>query len=235
MKKIFWTMAAATCIAAAAVGCGKASTGKDSVAESAVESTVAVEEDSVANPWHESDKEGVLEATGIELITPDDAEYATYSYLDTENLAQVSYVRGTQNWVYRAVASDVYDDISGLYYDWASEESVEVSGRHADLCSYSDDNETIWVINWYDEVPGIMYSLSVTAGSAEDLDGLDMQGMAEALFIPMQDDTDDDVSGDGVEDGTAAAAEEVAVEAAVETETEPATEVVVEEESTEAN
>lgn len=195
MKKKIILAATISCFAIAATGCGKSETAKESttVAETTQADTSAKESESaeeIANPWVDSDKEGVITATNVELDVPEDAENVEYSYLTTENLGQVTFSRGNENWIYRAMMSDTFEDISGMYYTWDNEEEVEVSGRQAVLYDYNSDQEVVWMINWYDAVPGIMYSLSVTATDSEDLDGLDMQGMAESLFVPMQDETD---------------------------------------------
>ncbi len=192
MKKRMVMAAMIFCLAVAATGCGKSENAKETtkVEETTEQKSETTEENAeITNPWVESDKEGVTAATNIELNVPEDAEDVVYAYLIGENLAQVTFSRGNQNWIYRAVMSDSFDDISGMYYDWANEENVTVSGREAVLFDYSSDQETVWMIDWYDAVPGVMYSLSVTVTNAEDLDGLDMQGMAESLYVPMQDET----------------------------------------------
>lgn len=192
MKKRMLLTAMIFGLAVVAAGCGKSENAKGTtkVEETTEQKSETTEENAeIANPWVESDKEGVTAATNIELNAPEDAEDIVYAYLTGENLAQVTFSRGNQNWIYRAVMSDSFDDISGMYYDWANEENVTVSGREAVLLDYSSDQETVWMINWYDAVPGVMYSLSVTVTNAEDLDGLDMQGMAESLYVPMQDET----------------------------------------------
>ena len=202
-KKIVLAAVAISCMAMAA-GCGKLETAKETTAATEVATEVVTEEigtgdegDAIgmANPWIESDKTAVTVATNVELSVPEDAENVSYSYLTGENLAQVTFTRGGENWIYRGVMVDSFDDISGMYYDWDNEEEVTVSGRKAVLYDYVSDTETVWMIDWYDTVPGVMYSLSVTTADSEELNGLDMQGMAEALFVPMQ----DGVNGDTVE------------------------------------
>lgn len=210
-KKIVLAAVVVSCMAMAA-GCGKSETAKETTAATEVATEAMTEEietgDAIgmANPWVESDKAAVTVATNVELGVPEDAENVAYSYLTGENLAQVTFTRGGENWIYRGVMTDSFDDISGMYYDWDNKEEVTVSGRKAVLYDHTSDTETVWMIDWYDAVPGVMYSLSVTAADAEELDGLDMQGMAESLFVPMQ----DEVDGDAVEteETTEAAAEE---------------------------
>lgn len=205
-KRIVLAAAMVSCMALAATGCGKTEIAKETTVaatEAAAETTEEVGtgeegEDAIgmANPWVESDKEGVTVATNVELDVPEDAENVSYSYLTGENLAQVTFTRGDENYTYRAMMTDGGDNISGMYCDWDHKEDVTVSGRQATLYDFSSDQSTIWMIDWYDAVPGIRYSLSVTAPDAETLNGLDMQGMAESLFVPMQDEADGDAEGD---------------------------------------
>lgn len=217
-KKIVLAAVAISCMAMAA-GCGKSETAKETAAATEVATEVVTEEigtgdegDAIgmANPWIESDKTAVTVATNVELNVPEDAENVSYSYLTGENLAQVTFTRGGENWIYRGVMANSFDDISGMYYDWDNEEEVTVSGRKAVLYDHFSDTETVWMIDWYDAVPGVMYSLSVTAADSEELNGLDMQGMAEALFVPMQDEVDGDAA--EAEETTEAATEAEFVE-----------------------
>lgn len=182
MKKIVWAIASVSYFMIAATGCGKSTIAVEitTAAESTAESTASVE-----------DPEDVTE---IDLGVPGDAENVQHYYLAEGKMSQVTFNRGKQSWVYIAAETDDFKDISGMPYDWNSEEEVTVSGRRAVLYDYSSEKETVWMINWYDVAPGIMYSLRVTAENGEDLDGLDMQGMAESLFVPMQDEADSDVA-----------------------------------------
>ena len=204
-KRIILAAVAMSCFVIAANGCGKADTAKETTAaateaatgeteaekESEAEKTEETEEQ-MANPWVESDKDGVLAATGIELNVPEDATEILYTYLADENLAQVSYSTPGNKWVYRGKMADAFEDISGMFFEWDTQEEVDVAGRPAIFYDFNSDQENVWMINWYDGVPGIMYSLSVTADSIDDLDGLDMQGVAESVFVPMQDEVDGD-------------------------------------------
>lgn len=207
-KRIILAAAAMSCFVIAANGCGKADTTKEITAAAATtaaateaatggtqaekESETEKTEEQMANPWVESDKDGVLAATGIELNVPEDATEVLYTYLSDENLAQVSYSTPGNKWVYRGRMADAFEDISGMFCEWDTKEEVDVAGRPAILYDFYSDQENVWMINWYDGVPGIMYSLSVTAANIDDLDGLDMQGAAEAVFVPMQDEVDGD-------------------------------------------
>lgn len=170
----------------------------DAAEESAAEEDIdSSEEVGVANPWTESDKEGVVEATGIEIEAPENATEVVYSYMEETGLAQVQYKLDDADWVYRAQMTDEFTDISGMYYDWESEDDCEISGRKAVYYGFGGldepDKENVQMVNWYDVVPGIMYSLSV---SGRDLNGMDLSVYAENLFVPMQGEATDDPAGD---------------------------------------
>ncbi len=165
----------------------------DAAEESTAEGDIDESKEGVANPWTESDKEGVAEATGIEIEAPEDATDVTYSYMEETGLAQVQYRLDEADWVYRAQSAAEFTDISGMYYDWESEDDCEISGRKAVCYGLGGidepDRENVQMVNWYDAVPGIMYSLSV---SGRDLNGMDLTVYAENLFVPMQGEATDD-------------------------------------------
>lgn len=146
----------------------------------------------MANPWQEGDKQSMLDATGIELDAPDGAEQVIYRYMTDGTMAELQFNYDGNDWTYRAQPAAEFTDISGMYYEWNEESDGEVSGRAAKFYAYSDaseDAETIddvnyvMVVNWFDAVPGIMYSLSA---EGKDLNGMDIQVYAEDIFVPVQ-------------------------------------------------
>lgn len=150
----------------------------------------------LANPWTESDEQGVAEATGFDMTPPEGAENVAYSYLADENLAQMSYELDDAQWVYRMQSADALTDISGLYMDWTGEEGT-VSGREAMYYGQCDPNDEttddVMLVSWYDAVTGVTYSLSATG---TDLNGMDIQAYAEELYVPLQGDATDDPEAD---------------------------------------
>ena len=147
----------------------------------------------IANPWTESDKQGVADATGFEMTAPAGATDVSYSYMESDSLAQLTYELDGKKWTYRMQETDALTDISGMYMDWDSEESGEVSGREAVYYSCGELNndavEDVQLVNWYDAVTGVTYSLSATAN---ELNGMDIQAYAEQLYVPLQGDATDD-------------------------------------------
>ena len=208
-KKLILTLTAAAVSMAMITGCGSSSetaTTEASQTESeAAESTEAEgtesEEDVIgmANPWIESDEQGVLEATGFDMKAPEGATDVAYSYIPDNKLAQMQYVLDDINWTYRMEPSDELMDISGMYYGWTEDDGDKgtVSGREAVYYGYlapeDSDEESAQLVNWYDAVTGVTYSLSAVA---KDLNGMDIQAYAEKLYVPLQGEATDDPEGD---------------------------------------
>ena len=154
----------------------------------------------IANPWTQSDRQGVADATGFEMTPPEGAENVAYSYTEADSLAQMTYELNSDKWTYRMQEADELTDISGMYYTWDAEEKGEVSGREAIYYSYGGlDNagDDIQVVNWYDAVTGVTYSLSAVGS---DLNGMDIQAHAESLYVPLQGEATDDPERDRIEE-----------------------------------
>lgn len=151
----------------------------------------------LANPWTESDKQGVEEATGFEMTAPDGATEVAYSYMSEDGLAQMSYVMDGMKWNYRMQATDALTDISGMEYQWLEWTECSVAGLDATYCGYNaasnDATESVQILNWYDAVTGVTYSLSATG---KELSDTEMLTYAESLYAPLQ----GEVTGDPAED-----------------------------------
>lgn len=215
-KRLVLSLLTVTLSAAWMTGCGStsAATAETSSAESTTESAeTGKSEDAaqgesadqeeiteIANPWTESDAEGVAEATGFSMIPPDGAENVVYSYMEEGKLAQMSYDLDDAVWVYRMQMADALTDISGIYMDWTGDEGT-VSGLEAmyyGKCDLNDQTvDDVQLVNWYDAVSGVTYSLSATGPS---LDGMDIQVYAENLYVPLQGDATDDPEADREEE-----------------------------------
>lgn len=191
-KKIIFTLAVMAASASLIAGCGKSASeettaaAEETTAEVETEASETAEGDAqIANPWTSSDKEGVLEATGFEMTAPEGATDVLYSYMEDEKLAQMDYELDGMIFVYRMQMADEFTDISGMYYEWDNEEDGTVSNRDAKYYVHvgSDTEDSVQTVNWYDAVPGVMYSLSAMGS---DLDGMDIQAYAESIFVPLQ-------------------------------------------------
>lgn len=112
-------------------------------------------------------------------------------------MAQVTYQKDNIDWTYRIKESSEAEDISGMNYEWNVSEEGIVAGKKALYLVYSDAKENsetidgtyyVQVVNWYDDVAGVSYSLSA---SGKDLKGMDIQVYAEQIYEPLQKETTD--------------------------------------------
>lgn len=188
-------------MSAAMVGCGSSSE-QGSTTEATTETTTDTtdttdtedtEDTQIANPWTETDATGILDATGFLMTPPSGAADVTYSYLEEDGLAQMSYTLDDASWNYRMQAAEKLSDISGMNYSWDLEEEGEVSWMAANYYAYVGDEETVYLVCWYDALTGIDYSLSATG---TDLEGMDIQAYAESIYTSMQGEATDDPTGD---------------------------------------
>lgn len=144
--------------------------------------TVEPENIGMPNPLHESDRAGVLNATGFELNPPEGAEDIQYFYIDSESpIAELRFVLDGRKYMYRAKGAVEFEDISGMYFDWAEESGGSVLGRDAKI-SLIPGSEGI--VLWYDIAPGVMYSLSVDSGAQAQA----LAEVASSVFEPVQGD-----------------------------------------------
>lgn len=198
-KKIVITMLTMTLALTSLTGCGSAAT-EDAAEDTTTETTDATEdggEDTeIANPWVDSDQAGVLSATGFDMAAPEGATNVYYSYMTDGSMADMTYSLDGSTWTYRMATADALTDISGLYIDWTAEIDDTVAGLAAKSYSYVDENDiaTNMMIQWYDAVTGVCYSLS--AYSSTDLDGMDIQVYAENIYQPLQGESTDDAAAD---------------------------------------
>jgi hypothetical protein len=202
-KKVILALSAMAISAAVMTGCDTSA----STAESGNTNTSQAEESSadaetadaktdtnqLANPWTDTDQEGLASATGFEMTAPDGATDVSYSYMSESGLAQMTFKLDDTDWVYRMQMADELTDISGISIEWDSEEKGIVSDREAiyySSCDMNDEErEDHQLVNWYDAVTGVTYSLSATG---TDLNGLDIEAYAENIYSPLQGEATDD-------------------------------------------
>lgn len=210
-KKMLIAMLMLNFTAASLTGCGtseeQGTVTEEEITEDTTEETAeasetteedGTEETQIANPWTDSDQQGILEATGLDMEAPEGASNVAYSYLEEDGMAQMTYVLDDADWTYRIQPATELTDISGIFVDWDYEGDATVSGLAAKDYSYGDMNtdnsDHYQMIQWYDAVTGFTYSLS--AYSPHDLNGMDIQVYAEAIYQPLQGDATDDAAAD---------------------------------------
>lgn len=138
-------------------------------------------------PWVDSDKTGVYEATGFDLVAPPEAVNVAYSYMPSTGMAQLNYTMENAMWIYRMKSTEALEDISGIYCEWNYTGETKVAGMEAMEYSFVSEPEDDFidgmactrVLNWYDSHNKVTYSLVV---SGIDLNGMDTIVYAENLF-----------------------------------------------------
>ncbi|MCR5303897.1 MAG: hypothetical protein K6E33_04980 [Lachnospiraceae bacterium] len=167
-------------------------------AESSATETVAETETQNAqmgNPWSEVTREEAEEACPRLFVAPEGSSDEVWSVMtpsaeDTEAgrgpLVQLTFKmpEGDSFTARAQYGAGADEDISGMYYDWDVNDDITLSnwgeGNMKGKCmAYSGDDESAQLCTWYDIEIGIAYSLGV---SGKDLDGLDIQGVAEAMY-----------------------------------------------------
>lgn len=141
----------------------------------------------LANPWTDTDYQGMKDLTGLDLNIPEYAENIVYRVNAGENMAEVQFTikeTGTKCTA-RVKPTGTAEDITGAYYKWENEEEVNIGRCSGKMGTAKNDQGMIQYCTWYDMVPGISYSLVV---QDKDLDGFDITAVAADLFKPMQND-----------------------------------------------
>ena len=169
----------------------------------------------LTNPVTECTQEELLEVTGLELAAPPEADNVVYSYITVEGqepIAQVTFTVIEDEYCYRAqptavtsimsgidekgeviTAESIQDalesginigaTLSGMNYEWKACATVDVQYCEG-ICAFNEGKAGF--ISWLDVVPGILYSLSMDDGCAQD----NLMNLAEAIFVPVQGDAE---------------------------------------------
>lgn len=139
----------------------------------------------IPNPWTDTTADGLMQTLGVAFGVPENAENVIFRMLESWSLAEMQFdIEGT-HFNARIQPTAAFEDISGMYSEWTSDEPVSIGWCEGRLL-YAFDGETATdLLLWYDAAPGLMYSLS--ALSAE---GADLLPIAETVYLITQDDAD---------------------------------------------
>ena len=142
----------------------------------------------IANPWVETDADGLMQTLGLQFDVPEGAEGVTYRMNESEKLAEMRFTLYDMPFTARIKPAGLeLEDISGMFYDWDYVESVkgEFARRwHQEkLMAVRDGEDMVEVYLWFDIVPGLTYSLST---KAHDLNGFDIIAVAEMVYHQVQ-------------------------------------------------
>ena len=169
---------------------------------SAVESTTEItgqNENAINDSIYDVTREEVEEKTDIPMCPPAGASDVTYNIISAsaeEPIAEMEFTYEGQKMYLRAQKSDLLPpdesdldevneliqdqtyDISGLYYEWDSMNSITVADRFGYACA---SEEGPGYAAWVDPVPGIMYNLCME----EDADVEDLEDLANEVWVPV--------------------------------------------------
>ncbi len=141
----------------------------------------------VTNPLRQVTADVIMQELGISFPVPDDAEAVQYFIISTEaeGIAEMRFQRGGADCICRVQSHDIPEgdvpDISGMFFDWENDTKVMVGYNEA-ILTWNEGAEG--VIRWYDYAPGLLYSISVSAGAAEE----SLLQLAGLLYTPVQGD-----------------------------------------------
>ena len=146
----------------------------------------------MANPWHESTQEEILDKAGFNFVVPEGATDVKFWLMETEKeiLPQMYFTLDGNEYLARMEDISEFTDISGMYYTWDKEEKFELA-TEAKKMHATDGQKQVNVALWIDMVPGVMYSVSCV--SDEDVD---IEKVARLLYVPLQGEDEGDVTGE---------------------------------------
>lgn len=151
----------------------------------------------MVNPWRECDASEIEKMTGTDMLSYPGATDVVYQINESDQLGEMQFKDEVgSDFCYRVKKTDALEDISGMYYDWTSEDDSELFGLPGKSLYYDGDGEDAQVLIWYDPAMQLTYSLSV---AGDDLDGLDLYGMALRMYLP-EDFVEEFMPGNMVED-----------------------------------
>ena len=142
----------------------------------------------IPNPMVEVTSEEFSQKLGFHLGVPEGAKNVQYYIIGSE-LGEMMFMLDGMEYTARIKAADEYEDISGMYFDRTTTDDCNIKGRPGKVMRYisKEENSMDDVCLWYDEAPGIMYSL---ATYDTDLFGFDITAIADRVFVPMQSDAE---------------------------------------------
>ncbi|MCR5089602.1 MAG: hypothetical protein K6C08_08830, partial [Oscillospiraceae bacterium] len=139
----------------------------------------------LANPWTDMTEQEAAAMMPEGFHAPEGAESVVWSKMESggNTLVQLRFDLNGNSYTAREQQTEKAEDISGLYYEWTAEDDIILSGpgggrmagkifRLIGESGYTD------LCTWFDADAGVSSSLSV---SAPDLDGFDLEAIAEAM------------------------------------------------------
>ena len=141
----------------------------------------------IANPWREVTEAEAKAVYPQTFTVPGGAENAAWRVMENAGapaLLELDFeLNGLQFTARQQQTGNRDADLSGMYYTWTAQDSMTLrNGLTGTIYRCIDEDGYADLCVWYNEASGVSYSLGVTS---KDLDGFDLQAVAEALFPPV--------------------------------------------------
>ena len=187
-------MAGIMTVALTACGGSKPAQEETAPAET-TETTQEAETTQIANPWRDCTEEEAYAFTPNGFSAPEGATNVQWSIMDNDPseyalgpLVQMKFDLDDMTFTAReqATSGEEVTDISGMHYDWTVTDDATLANwaggqMPAKISAYVGDSESAQLCKWFDIETGYSYSVGV---SAKDLDGFDIQAIAEQIYDP---------------------------------------------------
>lgn len=175
--------APATTTAAASASASGTAAASPSAAATTDASSTSTASAGLANPVKDSTAQEINDTLGIPFNIPTDAQNVKYSIIDAgsgaKKIAQAAFTLNGVQYTFRIQSATAFADISGANFTWTKNDTADVSYNKAEV-HLIDGKQGI--CQWYDTVPGLMYSLYADSGATKDT----LSSVANKLFTPMQ-------------------------------------------------
>ncbi|MCR4763261.1 MAG: hypothetical protein K5696_07005 [Lachnospiraceae bacterium] len=203
MKKTGLALTLLTVLAITSASCGTAKDapaaqnpqGQAASTEAKADSAESEAKVGLANPWRECTEEEAYQYGPNGFSAPEGAKNVHWSLMEVADnktlpgtMVQMTFDLDGTAFTAREqpVAGGEIVDISGMYYDWTVTDEGTLAnwgGGQMPFKSsrYIGEDGYVDVILWFDIETGYAYSLSAQAA---DLDGFDIQAVAEQIYDP---------------------------------------------------
>jgi hypothetical protein len=122
----------------------------------------------IANPIESATAETVKARFNVMLASPQGATEPVYTIINgtDQNMAQLTFNLNGAACTLRVMNAKGISDISGMYYEWTSEKSCDISGCPGEV-HYIQEEQGICL--WYDAASGLLYCVAVDTGATETI------------------------------------------------------------------
>ena len=146
-------------------------------ASAAVEASTAEAQTGIANPWTDLSLQEIEERFGTTVAVPEGAENVHCMMMEEDGLGEIDFDYMGRSCTYRMKKTDLEEDISGMYYEWNTVETVLLHDCNATYQTCTEEGDLIELATWYDDDGKMMYSLSTVGEQAEGYDIWDVAGV----------------------------------------------------------